>query len=70
VYVLIPCKLMPELVAHVKPMMEDEKTPLGPAIGVEQIDVQAASREAVYAHTCPQEVLEIDGLVWQEASRW
>lgn len=57
-----------QLVAHVEPMMEDEQTPLGPAIGVEQRDVQAASRE--FADTCPQEVLEIDRVVLQEASRW
>ena len=59
-----------QLVAHVEPMMEDEQTPLGPAIGLEQTDVQAASREAIFAYTCPQEVLEIDKVVLQEASRW
>lgn len=54
-----------QLVAHVEPMMEDEQTPLGPAIGVEQ----TTSREVVFADTCPQEMLEIDGVVLQEASR-
>lgn len=42
-----------QLVAHVVSMMEDEQTPLGLAIGVEQIDVQAASMEAIFTDTCP-----------------
>lgn len=58
-----------QLVAHVEPMIEDEQTPLGPAIGVEQTDVQAVSREVAFANTRPQETLEIDRIVWQEDSR-
>ena len=47
--------------AHVEPMMEDEKTPLGPTIRVEQTDVQAVSREAAFVDTLPQDphVLQI-----------
>jgi len=56
-------------VAHVEPRMEDEQTPLGPIIEVEQIDVQATSSEVVFADICRQEVLEIDNVVLQEASR-
>lgn len=58
-----------QLVAHVEPMIEDEQTPLGSAIGVEQTEVQAVSREVAFANTRPQETLEIDRIVWKEDNR-
>lgn len=55
-----------QLLAHIKPTMEDEQTPLELATGMEQTYVQAASREVVFANTCLKEMLEYDRTVLQE----
>lgn len=56
-----------QLEVHIEPVM-DEQPSLGSAIDEEQTDVQTDSRVAVFADTCPQEVLEVDRIILQEVN--
>lgn len=59
-----------ELEVNIETLMEEvEKPPLGSTIDEEKTYVHATCRVAIFADTCPQEVLEVDKVVLQVTSR-